>query len=92
MIFAGSRYQNSGTYRVTLPDRTVVSVLRLPLPGPAVVRGYYRRRGTGDGLDTIANFFLKDATAFWQLCDANNAVVPDALLARNLIGIPPAGP
>jgi hypothetical protein len=91
MIFPGSRYQNTGTYTLTRPDGTVVTALRLPLPGPAVVRGYYRRRGDGQRLDLIANFFLKDATAFWQLCDANNAVVPDALAARDLIGIPPAG-
>jgi hypothetical protein len=39
-------------------------------------------------LDLIANAFLKDATAFWRLCDANNTVVPDGLAARDLIGIP----
>jgi len=91
MIFAGSRYQNTGTYTVTRPDGTVVAVLRLPLPGPAVVQGYYPRQGAGQRLDLIANYFLKDATAFWQLCDANNTVVPDALAARDLIGIPPTG-
>ena len=76
---------------MTRPDGTVVAVLRLPLPGPAVVQGYFPRRNTGQRLDLIANFFLKDATAFWQLCDANNAPVPDALAARDLIGIPPTG-
>jgi hypothetical protein len=88
MIFPGSRYQNTGTYTVTRPDGTVVAALRLPLPGPAVVRGYYRRQN-GQRLDLIANHFLQDATAFWRLCDANSAVVPDALAARDLIGIPP---
>jgi hypothetical protein len=90
MIFPGSRYQNSGTVTTTRPDGTVVTALRLPPPGPAVVQGYYRRR-EGLRLDLIANFFLKDATAFWRLCDANGSVVPDALAARDLVGIPVTG-
>jgi hypothetical protein len=91
MIFAGSRYQKTGTYVTTRPDGTVVAALRLPLPGPAVVQGYYRRRDDNRRLDLIAAHFLHDGTAFWQLCDANSAVVPDALAARDLIGIPPTG-
>jgi hypothetical protein len=91
MIFPGSRYQNTGTYLLTRPDGTVVTVLRLPVPGPAVVRGYYPQRASARRLDLIANYFLQDATASWRLCDANSAVVPDALAARPLIGIPPAG-
>jgi len=55
-----------------------------------VVQGYYRRAGS-QRLDLIAAHFLKDSTTFWQLCDANNAVVPDALAARDLIGIPLTG-
>ena len=42
-------------------------------------------------LDLIANYFLGDPTASWRLCDANNAVVPDALASRDLVGIPPTG-
>ena len=87
MIFPGSRYQKTGTYIVTRPDGTAIQALRLPLPGPAVVRGFHRRL-EGQRLDLIANAYLKDATAFWRLCDANNAVVPDALAARELTGIP----
>ena len=90
MIFPGSRYQNTGTYTLKRPDGTVVTVLRLPRPGPAVVQGYYRRRDERR-LDLAANFFLQDAAGFWRLCDANNAVVPDALATRDLIGIPPTG-
>ena len=76
---------------MTRPDGKVVAVLRPPLPGPAVVRGYCQRRAVSHRLDLIANFYLQDATAFWKLCDANDAVVPDALSARDLIGIPPTG-
>jgi hypothetical protein len=87
MIFPGSRYQKTGTFNVTRPDGTMIQAVRLPLPGPPLVRGYYRRLD-GQRLDVIANAFLSDATAFWRLCDANNAVVPDSLGARDLTGIP----
>jgi hypothetical protein len=87
MIFPGSRYEKTGTFVQTRPDGTMIKSLRLPLPGPALVQGYYRR-SDGQRLDLIANAFLKDATAFWRLCDANNAVVPDSLAARDLTGIP----
>jgi hypothetical protein len=91
MLFAGSRYLKTVSYTVTQPDGTVIAVLRTPLPGPAVIQGSFPRRGAGQRLDLIANYFLNDATATWQLCDASNAVVPDALAARDLIGIPPTG-
>ncbi len=91
MFFPGSRYQHTKTYTITRPDGTVVAVTQLPLSGPSVVQGYYRQRSAGRRLDLIANFFLKDATAFWRLCDANNALVPDALASRDLVGIPPTG-
>jgi hypothetical protein len=87
MTFPGSRYEKTGTSVLTRPDGTKVQSLRLPLPEPALVRGYYRR-SDGQRLDLIANAFLKDATAFWRLCDANNAVVPDSLAARDLVGVP----
>jgi len=87
VIFPGSRYEKTGTFVLTRPNGTMIQSLRLPLPGPALVQGYYRR-SNGQRLDLIANAFLKDATAFWRLCDANNAVVPDSLAARDLIGIP----
>jgi hypothetical protein len=87
MVFPGSRYEKTGTFVLTRSDGTMVQSLRLPLPGPALVQGYYRR-SDGQRLDLIANAFLKDPTAFWRLCDANNAVVPDSLAARDLTGIP----
>jgi hypothetical protein len=87
MFFPGSRYLSSGTYTVTRTDGTTVSVTTIPLPIQAPLLGYHRRV-EGHRLDLIAWRYLADATAFWQLCDANNAMVPDALAARDLIGIP----
>jgi hypothetical protein len=88
MFFPGSRYETTGTYSVTFPDGKTVRVTKLPLPQSRSILGYHRRL-EGQRLDLIANRYLKDPTAFWKLCDANNAVVPDALATRDLIGIPP---
>ena len=90
MIFNGSRYEKTGTAAVTRANGTVVKALKTPLPSPAFVRGYFRRV-EGQRLDLIANRFLSDPTAFWRLCDANNAVVPDAVANRELVGIPLPG-
>jgi hypothetical protein len=91
MFFPGSRYASMTQYQWTRPDGSVVTLTRLPLPAAAGVVGYYRRGG-GQRLDQISDYFLKDATAFWQLCDANNTVVPDALANNDLVGIPIGAP
>jgi len=91
MFFPGSRYIKQTTYVLVRPDGSTVQVTRLPLPGPALVLGYYRR-GSAQRLDLIANHFLADATTFWRLCDANNSVAPDALAHRDLVGIPRDAP
>ena len=88
MFFKGSRYENAGTYTVTKLDDTQVSVTRLPLRTTQRLLGFHPRQA-GHRLDLVAAHYLSDATTFWRLCDANNAVVPDALAARKLIGIPP---
>jgi len=87
MFFPGSRYEKTGTYQVTRPDGAVLTVARLPLPLQNPVLGFHRRL-EGQRLDLIASHYLNDATAFWRLSDANNAVAPDALAAHDLIGIP----
>lgn len=87
MFFPGSRYANVANYTLTLPNGTIVAVTRTPLPSSTALIGFHRRL-QGQRLDLIASRYLADPTAFWQLCDANNALVPDALAAHNLIGIP----
>ncbi len=88
MFSPGSRYQAAGAaYPVTRPDGTTVLVTPLPLPQPAPAIGYHQRAGA-DRLDLLAFRYLGDATVFWRICDANNAMVPAALVARTLIAIP----
>jgi hypothetical protein len=87
MFFSGSRYIASSQYNLKSKDGTVVPVVKAPTPGSPVVLGYYRRQ-TGDRLDQIAARFLGDGTQFWRICDADGAMVPDALAARPLVGVP----
>jgi hypothetical protein len=90
VFFPGSRYEKTGTYQVVRPDGTTLAVSKLPLPpAPERVRLFgYHPRQDDQRLDHIANHYLADPTAFWRLCDANDAVVPDALAAGPLVGIP----
>jgi hypothetical protein len=87
MFFPGSRYEKAGTYIATKSDGTTVTVTRIPLPSQSRLVGYHRREA-GQRLDLIAAQYLKDATTFWRLCDANDALVPDALAVRELVAIP----
>jgi hypothetical protein len=95
MFFPGSRYEALGTYTITRPDGTPVAVTRTPLlrspsdgaGGAARLLGFHRRH-EGQRLDHLAAHYLKDATMFWRLCDGNGTPAPDALAARELIGIP----
>lgn len=91
MFTPTSRYANAGTYQVTLPDGTVVTATRIPLPLARNPIGFHPR-AEGERLDLIAYRYLRDPTRFWQLCEANDTVVPDALADHVLIAIPPAGP
>lgn len=87
MFFPNSRYAKAGTYTVTRTDGAAVQATRIPLPVKLPLAGFHRRH-QGQRLDLIAAHYLSDATAFWQLCDATNAVVPDALAAAELVGVP----
>jgi hypothetical protein len=87
MFFAGSRYAQAGTDIVAGPAGRQVTVTRIPLPAARSLRGFVRRT-QGQRLDLIAYEFLRDPTAFWKLCNANNTVSPDSLAARDLVGVP----
>jgi hypothetical protein len=91
MFAAGSRYLAAGpAYLVPLPDGRQVLATPLPLPRSGQVLGYHPPAST-DRLDLLAFRYLDDATAFWRICDANNAMVAGTLLARPLVAIPVPG-
>lgn len=87
MFFPGSRYEKSAIYQVTAPDGRIVNAVEPPLPAADPLLGFHPRK-QGQRLDLIANFYLKDATRFWRICDANGALAPAALETHGLIGIP----
>ncbi len=78
-----SRYHGLPTAQLALPDgRTVVYVRRRFLPPPenfAVVQTV--RVSAGDRLDNLAAHHLGDPEQWWRLCDANGAMLPEALVA-----------
>jgi len=90
MFTPDSRYAETGTYQVTLPDGTIVTVVRAPRPRTARLIGWHRRLDD-ERLDVIAHQFQRNATQAWVLCDANDAMSPDALATHDVIGIPEAG-
>jgi hypothetical protein len=90
MFFAGSRYERTGTYHVIGPGGREVTVAKPHRPPPrerVALLGFHPRT-EDQRLDVIAAHYLGDATAFWRLCDANATAIPDALAARDRIGIP----
>lgn len=90
MFPPNSRYADAGTYQVTLADESVCTATYIPLPVVRAPIGWHRR-ADGERLDLIAYRYLADPTRGWQLCEANNAISPDALAAHELVAIPPAG-
>ncbi len=87
MFFPGSRYAAQGHYAPTRSDGSAVQCVKPPTPGLAATIGFHRRNGD-ERLDHLAARYLADATQFWRLCDASGAISPDALAARDLIGVP----
>lgn len=87
MFAPGSRYEKMPTYTVTLSDGRQVSAVRLPPRTNDPLVGLHRRL-EGQRIDHIAAHYLGDPTTFWRLCDVSNAMVPDALANRDLVGVP----
>ncbi len=87
MFAANSRYYGLTPYTASTAAGQNIVAIPLPLATAPALAGYYQRPA-GERLDLVAARFLADPTAFWRLCDANNAMVPDALAARPTVGIP----
>jgi hypothetical protein len=90
VFYDGSRYASAGTYTVTKPDGTIVTVTKLPLPAPRPVFGWHRR-SDAERLDLLALHYLHDATAAWQLGWTNGAMSLDALGSHESVAIPREG-
>ena len=81
------RYQGVEVAAVRVGDRDVRYLRRRELPDPRDVRPLaVHTVAQGDRLDLLAARYLGDATASWQLADANSALDPDALTAPGTEG------
>lgn len=87
MFFSGSRYEKTATYVTKLSDGRQVTAVKMRLPVAKRLAGFHVKK-QGQRLDHIAARYLGDATRFWSLCDANSAMLPDALAAHEQIGVP----
>ncbi len=97
-----SRYDGAGQALVEVPDGTggqrEVAYLLPRVPGdPASTRPLaWHRVVSDDRLDLVVHRYLGDPLAFWQVCDANAALDPDALVGGDAEGsvivIPVPGP
>lgn len=87
-----SRYDGAGTAKVETDDgaggvREVTYLLtRTPVDPDTVTAIAWHRVVPGDRLDLIAARHLGDATAWWQVCDANLALDPDGLTGPDAEG------
>ena len=88
MIIKGSRYQNTGTYRVSVNGRDVTALkIRLIPDTPA---GFFHTFTADTRLDLLAYRFYRNPEKFWLIADANTEMDPEDLLepGRQLL-IPP---
>lgn len=86
MFNATSRYARAGTITVTTRRGETIVATRLPIRERPAVQAVHLRT-EGQRLDNIAWHYVADATAFWRLCDASDAVAPDALAARDRVDV-----
>jgi hypothetical protein len=87
MFQPSSRYATAGTYAARTTSGQAVIATRLPIRTQPAIRGFHARNDT-QRLDLLAAHYLGDATASWRLCDAGDAICPDALAVRARIAIP----
>lgn len=79
-----SRYHRIETKTLETPDgKTIVYLCRRFAPSPdrfALLQEHTVVEG--DRLDNIAAQYLGDPEQFWRICDANNAIRPEDLMAE----------
>ena len=82
-----SRYKSVPVAQIQLEDGRNITYVRFPARTRPALLGFHKR-AEEQRLDHLANFYLKDSSRFWLLCDANECPSPHALGVRDLIGIP----
>jgi hypothetical protein len=65
----------------------LVQALPTPEPPGLVSAGRHEKK-QHQRLDHLASAYLADPNGFWRIAEVNEAVLPDALLERELLDIP----
>ncbi len=66
--------------------REVVALTPALVP-PQPILGEHRKKDH-QRLDHLAHHYLKDASGFWRIVEANNVLLPDALAEAPFVTIP----
>jgi hypothetical protein len=90
MFAPNSRYARAAITTVRTARGDEVTTIRLPVRRRPAVQTVHART-EGQRLDHIAAHLLADGSAFWRLCDASDAIAPDALAAGDVVAIPTNG-
>ncbi len=91
MAFAeNSRYAHVKPYEVTDHRGRRVRVVPVPAPPADVPLGIHLRK-QGQRLDHLAFKYLRDAEAWWRICEINDVMLPEALSEVQEIVIPQKG-
>lgn len=84
-----SRYAHLVPELSTDPLGRPIAVLPIPIERPAGTTPVARiRRSEGQRLDHLAAAHLRDPNGFWRICEANDAMLPDALAEVDELDIP----
>jgi hypothetical protein len=87
MFEKNSRYASLAQYQVTDRRGRLVTVVETPeAPGQALLGLHVWKQG--QRLDHLAYQYLNEATAFWRICEINDAMLPEALSEKDEIAIP----
>lgn len=85
-----SRYSDAERRAVPGPHGREVVVVDVPQRDRPPLQGRHVRRD-GERLDHLSSFYLGDAAGYWRICDAADAMVPDALTDAASVPIPQRG-
>ncbi len=82
-----SRYKQEETYQVEDSRGRQVPVVPVPDPLLQVIQGFHLMK-QGHRIDHLSAQYMNDPAGFWRICDANDAMLPEALSEQEEIAIP----
>jgi hypothetical protein len=86
-----SRYVLHATTEAAIDrrGRQVVALTPAEVPPQAILGEHLKK--DHQRLDHLAHHYLKDATGFWRIAEANDTIPPDALAEASRVLIPVRG-